>query len=117
VSGEEELTLNQAIEFFADRDLERAREAPVYIPERDFRPESFMAWWDPKVTTAVWSLLWRALEEGLVTAREHGRPVPRSRWSADRLSRLAPDEQTALGPFIKEVQRSLAHVRIPSASL
>jgi hypothetical protein len=116
VSGEEELTLNQAIEFFAYRDLERARKAPVYVSERDFRPKSLMASWDPKVTTGVWSL-WHALEEGPVTAIRHDRPVPRSRWSAERLSRLAPDEPTAIGPFIKELQRSVAHIRFRAAEL
>jgi hypothetical protein len=115
VSGEGELTLNQAIDFSAYRDLQRARKAPVYIPERDFRPESLMAYWHPEVTAGVWSL-WRALEDGHVTAIEYGRPVSRSRWSVDRLRQLAPDEPTALGPFIREIQRS-PHVRILAAEL
>jgi hypothetical protein len=88
----------------------------VYISERDWRPESLIRYWPPEVATAVWSL-WHVLEEGPVIAIEHGRPIPPSRWSADRLMRLAPGEQTALGPFIKEIQRSVAHVRILAAEL
>ena len=116
MSGEEELTLNQAIEFFAYRDLRRARKAPVYVSERDWPPNTLISYWPSEVVAAV-RRLWQALEEGPVTASEDGRPVPRSRWSADRLSRLAPDEQIALGPFVKEIQRSVAHVRISVAEL
>lgn len=117
VSGEEELTLNQAIEFFAYGDLERARKAPVHVSERDFRLESLTAYWPHEVHTGAWDL-WHALEDGHVTAIEHGRPVPRSRWSVDRLRQLVhPDEQIGLGPFIREIQRSVGHIRFRAGEL
>ena len=115
-SGEEEpWPLNQAIEFIAYRDLERARKAPVYISERDWRPEHLIPWWSPEVVTAL-GTLWRLLEEGAVCVTEDGRPVPATRWGVDRLQRLAPDEQTALGPLIREIQRA-GRILIPSAAL
>ena len=111
-----DLTLKQAIEFLACLEPKRTRKVSVCISERDLRLETIIAWWPPEVITAAWDL-WRMLEEGTVTATEHGRPIPPPRWSPDRLKRLAPREPTALGPFIREIRRSLAHVRIPAAEL
>jgi hypothetical protein len=114
--SDEDWTLNQAIEFIAYPDPQRAREAPEHISERDWPPSALMLYWPPEVTAAVWGL-WHGLEDGVITATERGRPVPPSRWSVDRLKRLAPDEQISLGPFIREIQRSVARVLIPAAQL
>jgi hypothetical protein len=117
--GEEELwTLNHAIEFLAYRDPQRVSEAPVYISERDWRPETVLAYLEPKVIAAI-GTLWRKLEDGIVTAiDEDGYPIPPTRWAVDSLrQRVHPDEQIGLGPFISEVQRVVGHVRILAAEL
>ena len=78
LSGEEELwTPNQAIEFLAFHDPHRAREAPVYISDASGVLRASSPDWPPEVVTGVWGL-WRALEDGVVTPIEHGRPIPSS---------------------------------------
>ena len=112
--GDELLTVNQAIELIAYGDLDRARKTQeIYISERAWSSRSVLAYMDSKVMVALWTL-WRMLEDGTVEAIERDRPVPPSRWSGDRLARLAPGEELALGPFVQELQRVAAHVRIPA---
>ena len=113
------LTLNQAIELIAYGDLDRARKAltSAHISEsRAWPSRSVLAYMDPKVMDALWTL-WRMLEDGTIEAIEHGRPVLSSRWSGERLARLAPGEELALGPFVQELQRVVTHVRIPAGEL
>jgi hypothetical protein len=115
--GDELLTANQAIELIAYGDRDRARKTQeIHISERAWSSRSVLAYMDPKITDALWTL-WHLLEEGTFEAIERGRPVPPSRWSGDRLARLAPDEKLALGPFVQELQRVVAHVRIPADEL
>jgi hypothetical protein len=112
--GDELLTVNQAIELIAYGDLDRARKTQeIHISERAWSSRSVLAYMDSKVMVALWTL-WRMLEDGTVEAIERDRPVPPSRWSGDRLARLAPGEELALGPFVQELQRVAAHVRIPA---
>ena len=115
--GDELLTVNQAIELIAYGDLDRARKTQeIHISERAWSSRSVLAYMDSKVMDALWTL-WRMLEDGTVEAIERDRPVPPSRWSGDRLARLAPGEELALGPFVQELQRVAAHVRIPAGEL
>jgi hypothetical protein len=91
--GDELLTVNQAIELIAYGDLDRARKTQeIHISERAWSSRSVLAYMDSKVMDALWTL-WRMLEDGTVEAIERDRPVPPSRWSGDRLARLAPGEE------------------------
>ena len=115
--GDELLTVNQALEFIAYGDLDRARKTQeIHISERAWSSRSVLAYMDPMIMDAL-GTLWRWFEDGTVKAIDRGGVVPAFHWGVDRLARLAPGEELALGPFVQELQRVIAHIRIPASEL